>query len=293
MASKLMAEGTKIKPPKVNFKVPYLAWPTVILFLLCVGVWLSTFWLVQNGYLAVWWGVLINYVAAFASFTPMHDASHRSVARPKWINEVIGRVCSYILMSPFTAFRYVHFEHHKHTNDEHHDPDYWSGKRPAWLLPFRWLTQDIHYYFVYLGVWKKRKAVERVETVVTFIVLWGLVIALCFSGYAFAVFWLWIISSRLAVFTLAYTFDYLPHKPHKITSAENRYKATIIRPSPWLTPLFIYQNFHLIHHLYPGVPFYRYSEVWRQQKDFLISQGAEMRTITGKLIEPTGSVQLS
>ncbi|MEM8857617.1 MAG: fatty acid desaturase [Chloroflexota bacterium] len=291
MAEIHVVTSLKMKPPKVKFKVPYIAWPTLLLFCTAVSLWCLSFWLVQSGYMAVGWGILINYVAAFAIFTPLHDASHRSVARPKWINEVIGRLSSYILMSPFTAFRYVHFEHHKHTNDEHHDPDYWSGKQPMWLLPFRWVTQDIHYYFVYMRVWKRRKVAERVETVVTFFALWGVIIALCLSGFAFVVILLWIVPSRMAIFTLAYTFDYLPHKPHKITSAENRFKATIIRPSPWLTPLFIYQNFHLIHHLYPTVPFYRYADVWRQQREYLISQGAEMRTLTGRIIEPAALAQ--
>ena len=224
------------KPPKVNFKVPYIAWPTVIMFAICVLLWSASFILIAQDAMAIGWGLTLNFIVAFVSFTPLHDASHRTVARPRWINEVVGRVCSYILLSPFTAFRYVHFEHHKHTNHEHKDPDFWSGMEPKWLLPVRWLTQDIHYYFVYLGVWGKRPLSERIETVATLVIAWSLIITLCLNGYATPVLLLWVIPSRMATFCLAYSFDYLPHKPHKITSAENRYKATIIRPSPLLTP---------------------------------------------------------
>ncbi len=276
------------KPPKVNLTVPMIAWPTLMLFVIAVCLWVTTFWLAAAGILPAGVAIIINFIAAFATFTPMHDASHRSVARAKWINELVGRVCSYILMSPFTAFRYIHAEHHKHTNDEHHDPDYWSGMGPAWLLPFRWMSQDIHYIYVYVGAWQKRPQAEKIETIVTFLATWTLVITLCLMGFAWPVLLFWVLPSRIAIAVLAYSFDYLPHKPHKITSAENRFKATTVRPSPWLTPLFIYQNFHLIHHLYPAVPFYRYSEVWRQQKAYLISQGAEMRTLTGRLIQPEG-----
>lgn len=32
-----------------------------------------------------------------------------------------------VYIAPFPAFRYVHLQHHKHTNDPELDPDMWSG----------------------------------------------------------------------------------------------------------------------------------------------------------------------
>lgn len=61
--------------------------------------------------------------------------------------------------APFPAFRFVHLEHHKHTNDPALDPDHYrcvrvphsdqgatsvrerSGEGPKVLLPLHWLTQ--------------------------------------------------------------------------------------------------------------------------------------------------------
>jgi fatty acid desaturase len=34
-----------------------------------------------------------------------------------------------------------------------------------------------------------------------------------------------------------------------------------------LTPLLVYQNYHLIHHLYPTVPFYKMHKVWYLRYD--------------------------
>ncbi len=39
-----------------------------------------------------------------------------------------------------------------------------------------------------------------------------------------------------------------------------------------LTPLMVYQNYHLIHHLYPSVPFYKYIKVWNLRRDELIQK---------------------
>jgi fatty acid desaturase len=49
-----------------------------------------------------------------------------------------------------------------------------------------------------------------------------------------------------------------------------------------LTPLFIYHNYHLIHHLWPRVPFYRYGAVWRAKREMLASHQARVVSLFGK-----------
>ena len=278
-------QGHSARPPKVNLKAPRVAWWTLGLFVGCVVVWVSLMVMTLWGVLSLWVGLPLLSIFSFVAFTPMHDASHRSIARARWVNEVVGRCCALLLAAPFPAFRYVHLEHHKHTNHDEKDPDMWSGRGPVWLLPLRWLTQDLHYYVVYLSNWSKRSKAERWETVLTLCALVTLVGGLLYMGASLFVL-CWLCSARVGIGILAYSFDYLPHKPHHITSSEDRYKATLVRPSPLLTPLFLYQNYHLIHHLYPGVPFYRYGEIWRAQKDFLIAQGTEVRSLLGQRSTP-------
>ena len=64
--------------------------------------------------------------------------------------------------------------------------------------------------------------------------------------------------------------DFLPHFPHETLAKDDRYQSTSNRVGmEWLlTPLFVYQNYHLVHHLYPTVPFYRTIKVWNAQKTF-------------------------
>ena len=80
-----------------------------------------------------------------------------------------------------------------------------------------------------------------------------------------------------------FVFVFLPHHPADISQHENKYAASTIRKGwEWiLTPLMAYHNYHLIHHLYPTVPFYRYLKVWLLKYDDLIEKKPAMQTPLG------------
>ena len=256
------------------FRIPSNAWPTIaVAGISILGVALAVAY-AHAGVIPMALGAPIAFVCAFAAFTPMHDASHRSVSRNVLVNEIVGRLMSLVLAAPFSAFRHVHLEHHKHTNDEELDPDHYSGRGPRWTLPLRWLTQDLHYDVVVVRSWGQFSRSARFEIVVNFAVLIGLIAGLSAAGFGSAVLFCWLLPARLAIGALSFSFDYLPHVPHRTKAADDRYEATRILLAPGLTTLFLYQNYHLIHHLYPGVPFYRYQKIFAQRKDKLLARGA-------------------
>ena len=59
--------------------------------------------------------LLINSFAVYASFTPLHDATHRTVSRNRRINDAIGTICCLLLLPGITTriYRYLHLEHHR------------------------------------------------------------------------------------------------------------------------------------------------------------------------------------
>ena len=259
-----------------EMRAPSIAWPTVVLALACVLATASALIGAAIGALPTLAAGTIVFAAAFAAFTPMHDASHRSVSRHGWLNGVVGRACSLVLLAPYAAFRYVHLQHHKHTNDPHEDPDFYAGRGPAWQLPLRWLTQDFHYYWVIAARWRQRPRAERLEVVVNVAVVVALIAGFVLSGHAWTLLLVWLVPVRLAIACLALSFDYLPHVPYRVRASEDRFGATRVLIAPGLTSLFLFQNYHLVHHLYPGVPFYRYRQVWRAREDKLRAQGARV-----------------
>ena len=49
-----------------------------------------------------------------------------------------------------------------------------------------------------------------------------------------------------------------------------------------LTPALLYQNYHLVHHLHPLVPFYRYLTVWRRNEPRYLEGGPALSTARGR-----------
>ncbi|MEM1031346.1 MAG: fatty acid desaturase [Myxococcota bacterium] len=267
-------------------RVP-LAVPTLVLAVAVVLATLGTMTAAGLGAIPVWAAGTLMFFICFAAFTPMHDATHRAVGKKGKINEIVGRVCAAILLVPFGAFRHIHLQHHRHTNDPEHDPDFYSGNGPVWQLPFRWLTQDLTYYAIYFRAGRPRR--ELIEAIVTVVLSIGAVVGLSFWLGADVMLLGWVLPSRLAIGALAFAFDYLPHHPHSIPASEDRYAASRIFESKWLTPVLMFQNYHLVHHLYPSVPFYRYGTVWWDQRSALIAKGARVTTFGEPAVRPEGA----
>jgi beta-carotene hydroxylase len=243
---------------KALLTAPRIAWPTLALLAGALALWIAGIVLVATG---VWWGAVLATLAAYVAFTPVHEAAHRVIARPRWVNEITGRLAAVPLVGAFAAVRYIHLEHHKHTNDPDLDPDHWSGRGPAWTRPLRWLSQDLHYYVVYLRASRPRR--ELVETLATIAAFAGIAIAIVALGHGQVLLFGWFLPARVAIGVLAFAFDYLPHRPHRVTAKQDRFAATSAFPGRVKYVATLGQSLHRVHHHYPGVPFYRYGLVYR------------------------------
>jgi ring-1,2-phenylacetyl-CoA epoxidase subunit PaaE len=55
----------------------------------------------------------------------------------------------------------------------------------------------------------------------------------------------------------------------------------------WLfTPLMLSQNYHLVHHLHPSVPFHRYLATWRRNEEAYLERDAAIATVFGQQLNP-------
>ena len=272
---------------------PMFAWPTLTLFIGALALWTTSFVAGISGVLPLPVCILLSGVAAFWFFSVFHEASHNSISSIRAVNEILGRF-SIMAFAPaplFRAFRYVHMQHHRFANDhDGHDPDHWAGQGAKWLLPLRWVCMDGWYFLWYLKRLNTRSRAEVVEmcwSIAAGALFFGV---LLWHGWAEWLFWLWFVPGRIACMLLAFVFDYIPHWPYHATHAENPYQATGIRlGQEWLwTPLLLSQNFHLMHHLYPLVPFYRYQRLWELKKDELLARSPLLLTMGGREVFPEG-----
>ena len=254
--------------------LPRVAWGTILLFLGTALLWGAALTGGATGRMPGPLAMALASAAAWAAFTVMHDASHDAVARCGWLNDLAGHVSATILMSRFCAFRQIHRLHHRHTNDPELDPDHWSGSGARWQLPLRWATADLNYYFEYRRCppLPLRQELAAWGTLVLLLVAAS---AAIYFGFGRALLFYWIVPARFALFVLTYVFDFVPHqRPYGRPATEDRFAASFIIPGAAITRLLLCQNLHLLHHLYPAVPFYRLPRIWRERRQELVARGA-------------------
>ena len=276
--------------PDPGERVPPLSWPIVGIFTGALALFGASSWAAVGHDAPRAVTIALNAVAIFVMFTVLHDAAHYSISSKRWVNGAFGRAAM-LFVSPliaFPAWGFIHIEHHRHTNDDEHDPDHFASHGPWWQLPVRVAAMDAPYLGFYLRNLRRRPKAEVVETGA----LMGLTVAVLATTLITDSFWLlaviYLIPERIAVAVLGWWFDWLPHHGLEDTQSENRYRATRNRVGlEWLlTPLMLSQNYHLVHHLHPSIPFYRYIKAWRRNEDAYLERDVAISTAFGRSLNP-------
>jgi|GEM_PF-194081 len=254
-----------------------VAWPTLALAGVSLCAYAATIWMVLAGALPLGWGVAVNAVLAFVIFTPLHEAVHGNVSGHRaglaWLDEVVGYACGAVLWMPHGFFRAVHLTHHAYVNHPQRDPDLWVEGDGVVRVALRAASLLPHY------VWHlaargdlmdaRPRARRRAWMEMGVLVAAGVLLSVLAS--AKAVLLLWLAPSLIAMVALAVLFDWLPHRPH---ATQDWLRSTRIILVPGLQVPMLWQNYHLIHHVLPNVPFWRYARVFDVLADFLARRGA-------------------
>lgn len=67
--------------------------------------------------------LLAQGVAIIFLFAPLHECIHRTAFENRRLNDLVARVCGFLLLLPADYFRAFHFQHHRHTQDPAQDPE--------------------------------------------------------------------------------------------------------------------------------------------------------------------------
>ena len=245
---------------------PPLAWPTVLILVVAFATVLASWALVLMDAWPLWAGMLANALAGYALFTPAHEAIHRAAAGSERANDFILAAATFFAV-PFgkgKLFRLLHMRHHRYTNEER-DPDHWMASSlktlPLWgIWPFIYLYKYLRDPSLLPGV--KRAEIWRELAVAA--VIFGALIA--WDPYLMLMMWL--IPTYASFFLMCLVFMVLPHYPHTGRQDTDPNTTSLMRMGQewWLTPVLMYQNYHLVHHLYPTIPFYRYGRAWKARE---------------------------
>jgi fatty acid desaturase len=100
-----------------------------------------------------------------------------------------------------------------------------------------------------------------------------LLVAAFVTGHFAEWFFLWFLPIRFTALLLNIFFQWLPHHPFDRTE---RYLNTRIGLWAGGTIFTLQQNLHLMHHLWPSVPFYRYYRLYRRLRPVLLEKGSRI-----------------
>lgn len=75
------------------------------------------------GTVAVLPAMLAHGVLIVLLFAPLHECSHFTAFRSRWLNYAVGMLAGFLSMRPFLYFKWRHAEHHTYTQSRDRDPD--------------------------------------------------------------------------------------------------------------------------------------------------------------------------
>lgn len=264
-----MSEAEKpMTVPKELLSPPGDFNPTLLMFLAAIAMFgLSNFgyWLWEWPH---WGSFVTNIIALHIAGTVIHDACHQSAHRNSMINAILGHGSALLLAFAFPVFTRVHLQHHAHVNDPENDPDYYvSTGGPLWLSPVRFLSHEV--FFFKRQLWRNNELWQWFWNRLLIAAIFYVSIQYHFLGYILN---FWFIPSYIVGIALGLFFDYLPHRPHQ---ERDRWKNARVYPNSILNVLIMGQNYHLVHHLWPAIPWYNFQPAYYAMKPLLDAKGCE------------------
>jgi fatty acid desaturase len=259
---------------------PAFAWPTLVLAIGLVSGFVVVTWAGITGRMPLWLGGILNTLILYAIYTPLHDAIHTAIVPRRkgfrWINTAVGMACAAPIWMAFHHHRKSHFVHHAKANTPE-DPDLYAKGSFARVFFFQ-IPWTLLNYFNPVLLWRECQrfrlpAGERALCMALFAVYAAIALAAILGGHAEAFVALWLIPWFVGNLVMLTTFGWAPHHDHSETG---RYRDTRISLFPGGDLLYLGQNLHLIHHMLPSVPFYRYRATFDELRPVLTRHGARI-----------------
>jgi len=281
--SSTMPEDMKSLQSYASLMTGGIAVPTILVSLAAITGLLLFTSLAIAGTIPAWLASLLNIVCFVAAYTGVHEAIHQNFhgknSRYRILNDIFGIVLMFPFFHSFTMHKYVHLQHHAHTNDLEKDPDAWMAVNGFFPILVHASTL-VFYYFIYTvrmklrepnpGPFLRRAALETLAPVVIALILTAM-------GYGLIILVVWVAPALITVAILGVFLDWLVHHPHQ---GNTRFSTTRIFAAPpgllgkLLNWAYFFQNYHLIHHLFPRAPFYHYEQIFQHGEEILRNEGA-------------------
>lgn len=274
-----MSEGTS-KPKTIGLEIeagkrntPDFGYPTLILEAALFATSGIATWAALTGRISYLTAAFFNTLVLYAIYTVVHEAVHGNISSRRkslrWLDVLAGTAACIPMWLFFYQHSKQHMVHHKFTNSDK-DPDiYAKGSFLVWL--FVRLPISLINYFNPVLLYREclRFQVPKnqiIITMATFALQTLGVVWIILAGYGYELLVLWFIPWWIGQTVMLTLFTWTPHHDHSETG---RYSNTRESLFPGANILLLGQNHHLIHHMLPGVPFYRYERTFNDIRPLL------------------------
>jgi fatty acid desaturase len=267
-------------------------WPTALIMLADLGLLAAAFYFVSLGnWPAYILAQLIFVLVFFHNFTILHEAGHGNCSSDERVNTLIGYYASVFCFMPYFPWKYIHAEHHTWAGNVHKDPtlrivrDYEESQRAKnWLIRVAWRTwlpvlallQHVVFWSYPLVLLKDgRLHGKRLRRSVFSVGLLVVVYTFMYLAFADSIH-VATFAPALILYLVVTELINLPHhmgtqlfenseRGGKLPVWEhNEVTRSCYYPRGLSGLLFLNFNFHIEHHLFPDLPWYRL----RQARDF-------------------------
>lgn len=267
---------------------PEVAWPTLAFLVVLASVHWGMVWAGLSGLVPLWVLIIPLGYTTYAHYTLVHESIHGNIVRNRslsWVHSAIGWYGSFVLFTPWPLLERTHKHHHSFVNTDK-DPDIYVKMSFPRLLFRNLISWALQIFPVkalqaifgeqplsrgYIAADPIMTRSERIQYHVANWVWVGAMWALVIAGFGWEVMALYYLPLLIALNLLVILFQWLPHHPFKETG---RYSATRNTGRAWLNLPFLWQNWHLMHHLWPSVPFYNYQRLYTRIRPVLEAKGA-------------------
>ncbi|MEL7026784.1 MAG: fatty acid desaturase [Pseudomonadota bacterium] len=270
----IQVAGEKMSTSRLR---PGDAWPTVLMLVGCYAGWiLGTTWLFAVSPLGA---IIVTGIAIALHASLQHEAIHGHPFQRQWMNDAMV-VPAFTLVIPYARFRATHLDHHQDADltDPYDDPE------SNYLDPARWetLPAAVRAVLLFNNTLLGRVTVGPVVGTIGFVMneiraaragdrrvlrgwllhLGPLALVLAWVSVARMPLWAYLIAAYIGLGLLKIR-TFLEHRAHEASRA----RSVIIEDRGPLAYLFLNNNYHVVHHLRPDVPWHRLPKVYRANRD--------------------------
>lgn len=258
-------------------------WQTLGLIVLTYAVWaLATVWLA-----ALWLPLAIVATAlAMALHSSLsHEVLHGHPTQNQWLNEALVFVAIGLFI-PYIRFRDTHLAHHIDDNltDPYDDPEtnymdpaVWAKMSPVMQTVLRFnntllgrlLIGPVVAQLNFMGAdWRLIRAGQSGVAAAWVWYFVGIVpVALWLAYVAQMPLWAYVLAAYIGLSILKIR-TFLEHRAY----AQVKGRTVVIEDQGWLAFMFLNNNFHLVHHLHPRMPWYELPRMYFDDPDRFLSQ---------------------